>query len=191
MVPDPAVACNFVEGRGKAGLMEWQVPLAIATLAFGAFVLWQVRPSFGARVIPTRQAVKDARAKVAAAKDDASRAAALCDVGDACAGQLGRASAAAAYYLRAMRCAPASLPIVERAAVGLRRRPRVLENLLWRRLGNDRWSPETRAATLGAVAELARLYHERLKNPPRARALEHLAQALDPTAGRADPGSAP
>lgn len=162
--------------------MEWQVPLAIATLAFGAFVLWQVRPSFGRRGIPTRKAFKAARAKVAAAKDDAARAAALCDVGDACAGQLGRASAAAAYYLRAMRCAPESPAVVERASSGLQRRPRVLENLLWRRLGHGPWSPETRAPTLLAIAELARLYHGRLKDPPRARALEHLARALEPRA---------
>lgn len=160
--------------------MDWQVPLAIATLAFLAFIIWQVRPSFRGGGAPPRQALAAARAKVDAAKDDAERASALCDAGDAYATQLGRGGAAAAYYLRAMRCDPKSAALVERAAKGLSRRPRVLENVLWRRLGADPWSAETRAATVAAVRELEHLYHRRLKSPPRARALAHFVHVLAP-----------
>ena len=161
--------------------MDWQVPLVVAAIAFLALVLWKVRPSFGGGGAPVREALKKARAKIDAAKDDAARAEALCEAGDACASLLGRSGAAAAYYLRAMRCDPRSAAIAPRAAKALWRRPRVLENLLWRRLAHEPWSPEVRDATIAAIHELEHLYRKRIKSPPRAKALHHLAQAIGAT----------
>jgi hypothetical protein len=90
-----------------------------------------------------------------------------------------------------MRCDPKAVTVVERAAKALWRRPRVLEDVLWRRLGHESWGPDTREATLATIAELAHLYRKRLKSPPRARALQHLAEALALKAGPSAPPPTP
>ena len=115
--------------------MTWNVPLVIATFVFFAFLLWRLRPataSVGGR--GKGAALRAAKQRVAAAKNDAERALALCDAGDAAAGGLAGADSAVGYYLRAMRTNPHSAELVARAAQGLARRPRALESLLWRHL---------------------------------------------------------
>ncbi len=160
--------------------MDWHVPLAIATLVFFAFMVWRMRPAFlteaGGR--PLRAGLREARKLIDEAKTDEERALALCAAGDACAHALGRSTGAIGYYLRAMRANPASSEIVERAAVGLARRPHALESLLWRRLGAEPWTGNARPAALAALRHLASLYAGPLHQGTRARALEFALAAM-------------
>jgi len=153
--------------------------LVAVAVAFGLIVLWRARPAMGGgRGGSFRQAVRSAQARVEAAKDDPSKALALCDAADACAVAFGRTSAAVSYYLRAARLDPGSNEIVERALAGLARKPRALENYLWRRLGGDPWNDATKPAHAAALRALADLYDKRLKNHARAKALAHVVDAL-------------
>lgn len=165
--------------RSIYAYMSWQIPLAIVASVFLLVVLWQNRPAFIVRSRPSlRVALKEARARIEGAKDEPARALALCDAGDACALALGRSGSAIGYYLRAMRCDPHSVAIVDRAAKGLARRPRALESLLWRRLGAEAWADGTREPAKAALRQLVKLYEGRLRDPHRARALEHALTAL-------------
>jgi len=152
--------------------MGWEIPLVAAAGAFFVVMVARIWPSFQSRP-PLRVALKDARERIEAAKDDKTKALALCDAADACALALGRGGSAVGYYLRAMRCDPSSAAIVKRAARGLERRPRDLEALLWRRLASAEWT-----GARATLEELVNLYENRLKNAHRARALKHAMRAL-------------
>jgi hypothetical protein len=160
--------------------MTWELALAVAAALFGVFIVWRVRPVFGARrVAPERRkAFADARARVALAKTPAERALALCDAGDARAGLGGSPAAALGYYLRAIRTEPSSVVPIERAARTLARRPHLLESFLWRRLGSTPWEREYRAAAIAALRELERLYSAARRNRSRASAVRHALAAL-------------
>ena len=153
--------------------------LVAVAAAFGLIVLWRARPAMGGgQRGGFRKAVRGAQARVEAAKDDASKALALCDAADACALAFGRSSAAVSYYLRAARLDPGSKDVLERALAGLARKPRALENYLWRRLGSDPWNEATKPTHTAALRALGELYDRRLKNHARAKALVHVADAL-------------
>jgi len=160
--------------------MTWQIVLAVAAALFGAFIIWQVRPSLGPKRVgkARRQALAAARAKIAAAKTPGERAEALCDAGDSSAFAIGSPTSAVGYYLRAMRTDPASAEPITRAARGLARRPRTLESLLWRRLGVAPWEGSTRPAALAALVQLGHLYTGPLRNRSKARAIAHALAAL-------------
>ena len=107
--------------------MSWQLPLVIAAVLFAGFTIWRIRPALRVNRGARRRragALRDAKKRVEAAKtsEDAERALALCDAGDACAASF-RATSAIGYYLRAMRRDPASSALVQRAAVGPRAPP--------------------------------------------------------------------
>ena len=157
--------------------MDWHIPLVIAAVAFVGFFVWRLRPvlSSGERVGPK---LREARARIAAAKTDEERATALCDAGDLCARGVGRTRNAIAYYLRAMRAAPDSVEIVERAAAALAKRPRALEALAWRRLGSEGWEGDGRAASVAMLGALASPYGKMPKHHVRARALEQALAAM-------------
>lgn len=163
--------------------LTWQtVALLVVALAFFALVLYRVRPRIGRRKhAPFGPALMAAREKLDAAKTDTDRAAALCDAADACAAAFGRGEAAASYYMRAMRLLPGSVDFVERACRNLEHRPRVLEGLLWRKLGADAEREGTRAATIAALRGLVQVYSMRARNAPRARAVEGMITLLDGT----------
>jgi tetratricopeptide (TPR) repeat protein len=158
--------------------MSWHIPLVVAAIAFLAVIVWRARPAFGPARPSLRIALREARERIEAAKDDKSKAVALCDAADACALSLGRAQTALGYYLRAMRCDRHSVEIIHRAAKGLKRRPRDLENLLWRRLASEKWEGEMRETAIVALQHLIDLYDDRLRSPHRARALEHAIASL-------------
>lgn len=164
--------------------MSWHIPLVVAAIAFLAVILWRARPAFGPTRPSLRIALKDARERIEAAKDDKSKALALCDAADVCALSLGRASSALGYYLRAMRCDPHSVDTVHRAAKGLKKRPHDLEHLLWRRLSSEKWEGEMRAVAIASLEHLVELYDDRLHNTHRARAMEHAIAALQTEASR-------
>lgn len=158
---------------------DWHVPLIIAAALFLGFILWKVRPAvFSPQSSRNRAALREAHKRIEEAKDDAARALALCDAGDASAKQPGGVTSAIGFYLRAMRSDPLSAEIVDRAATALARRPRALESLLWRRLGAESWTGNARPAARAALKHLTALYDGPLRNAPRARALEHALAAL-------------
>ena len=78
----------------------WSTPLIVAIAAFLALLLWRIRPRMG-WTAPGRIAgkeIREAQARVEAAKTEPERAMALCDAAD-----LMRGGGAKATYLRAMR----------------------------------------------------------------------------------------
>lgn len=157
--------------------MDWQIPLLVSAIAFAAFLVFKMaRPAVSSDGRETAAALKEAKARIEAATTDHDKALALADAGDACA-RLGRANGAVGYYLRAMRAAPHSKEIVERAATGLAKRPRALEKVMWRHLAAEPWTGANREAALAALKALAAAYGRR-PNQPRARALEHAVAAL-------------
>lgn len=158
----------------------WQtLALAVATAAFAAYILYQVRPMVGGKRTPLRTLLKAARARIDAAKDDEERASALCDAGDACAAAIGRSGAASQFYLRAMRLRPADPEPLKRAIQGLSKKPRALEKLLWRRLGSEPWTGETQQVAKISLAALSHVYAHGLRDRIRSRAIAHAHEALE------------
>jgi hypothetical protein len=156
---------------------NWQIPLGVATLAFLALLLFKVRPAIfpSRRTKEAREALRVAKERIEGAKTDEERALALCDAADASLTAGSGVTSAIGFYLRAMRTNPRSAQIVERAAAGLARRPRALENLLWRRLGAEEWKGD---AARAALRHLATLYGGPLKSAVRAKALENALSTL-------------
>jgi hypothetical protein len=155
-------------------MQDWSVPLAVATAAFLAVLVWRVRPVVGWGRTPgaSAQEVREANARIEAAATEQDRAVALCDA----AALLGPRTARG-LYMRALRADPASVAVVEKAAAGLGRRPRALEALLWRHLGSAPWA-QSRDATRAALDVLRTLYEGPLRNPVRARVMANARDAL-------------
>jgi hypothetical protein len=116
--------------------------------------------------------------RIESTADPPARARALCDAADVMARGVGGASSATGLYLRALRTDPKSAEIVGRATLGLAARPRALESLLWRHLGQAPWTGDSRAATRLALDSLRILYEGPLKNAVRARALANARDAI-------------
>jgi hypothetical protein len=163
--------------------MDWQVvSVGAAAVIFGLYVLYKFRPFFGeAGSSAGRGELRDARARLAQATNDAERLEALLAAGDACARTVGLGGGASSYYFRAMRLAPANEEVVTRAARGLERRPRILETLMWRRLGTEPWTGEHAKATRAALRQLISIYSTKRKSALRARAMERALSALEAT----------
>jgi hypothetical protein len=156
----------------------WQIGLLISAIFFAGFLVWRTRPAVSAASRATAAELTEAKKRVANAKDDAERARALADAGDACA-RLGRMTGAAGFYRRALRADPRSKELVERAAAALRRRPRALEDILWRHLGAEPWSDgAARDAAIASLRALEDLYGQRPRTRLRAKAVEHALLAL-------------
>jgi len=156
--------------------MDWKL-IAAATV-FGLYVIYRFRPVFtGSRA--ALGSLAEARKKIDAAKTDAERAIALAEAGDACAGAVGRTTGAVGYYTRAMRANPSSVEIVDRAAKGLARRPRALEQLLWRRLASESWDGDKKPAALAAQQDARTRVRAcaRVARSTRAAALTHGLEA--------------
>ncbi|MGH7440604.1 MAG: hypothetical protein ACRENE_33350 [Polyangiaceae bacterium] len=159
------------------------IALDIATGAFVLTILWRVRPAFGPVRRSGRLALREARARIEQATDEPSRARALCDAADIVVGDAPLAGSARAQglYLRALRADPGSAEVVARAVVGLARRPRTLEALLWRHLGSADWRGPCKPAMAAALDALRGLYEGPLRNAVRARAIGNAREALGGT----------
>jgi hypothetical protein len=155
-------------------MQDWSIPLVVAAAAFLAVLVWRVRPfvAWGRSRREGREALREAQARIDAARSEPERAAALCD-----AAGLVRAGGAKGLYLRAMRADPSSVNVVERAVAGLSHRPRSLESLLWRRLATSAWT-ESADATRAALDALRVLYEGPLRDAVRARAMAHARDVL-------------
>lgn len=156
----------------------WHIALLVSAVAFAAFMAFKFRPAVTEGGRATAAALKDAKQRLAAAKDDRARIVALCDAADACA-RLGRTGAAVSFYLRALHVAPLSMDVVARATSGLAQRPGALEKLLWRALGATSFAGDRREAALRALAALATIYDRNPRTQPRGRAIKHLIEALE------------
>ena len=132
-------------------------------ILFGAYMVSQLWPGRrnGARAVLAE--VRDARRRAAAATSPSERADALADAAEAAA-RARRWTSSAGLFLRALRADDA-----------LRPRPRVIEAILWRRLGAIPDDDDHRAASLEIATRLATVYEERLRDPARAAVLRRLA----------------
>jgi hypothetical protein len=156
-------------------MQDWSTPLIIATAGFLVVLLWRVRPLVpGRRPGASREAIREAKARVEEAADDHARALALCDAAD-----LLNPGGAKGLYIRAIRADPGSVQVVQRAVAALARRPRTLESLLWRQLAAKPWraAPE---ATRTALDALRALYDGPLRSATKAKAVAHAREALIP-----------
>jgi len=147
--------------------------VVIAAVAFLLLFIWRVRP------VLSEDDPEPAVRGLESAKDDDARAELLAEAGDRFARGIGGGRKAAACYARAMRLRPASLDLVRRAAAALERQPKVLEALLWRRLGAGPWSNDVRPVAEVLLRELARVYEGAARTRPRTRAIDHMLAALD------------
>jgi hypothetical protein len=161
--------------------MDWQVvSVVVAAVIFGLYVLYKFRPFFGeAGGGAGRGDLREARARLTKATSDAERLEALLAAGDACARTVGLGGGASSYYLRAMRLAPTSDEVVLHAAQNLERRPRILETLLWRRLGAEPWTGDHAKATRAALRQLISIYTTKRRSALRARAMERALAAIE------------
>jgi hypothetical protein len=167
------------------------LPLAFAAAAFLAVLLWRVRPAMSWRTRrASGEALREARARVDGAADDAARARALCDVADVVAGRIGGGIGAKGLYLRALRLDGRSPDLVARAVAGLAKRPHALEMVLWRHLAAVPWTGDSGEAARASLDALRMLYEGRLKNAVRARALARALAVLDQPGGQNTVGSA-
>jgi hypothetical protein len=157
--------------------MDWQIPLLVSATVFAAFLIFKMRPAVTPSARASAAALTDAKKRIEAAKDDASRAIALADAADACA-LLGRTNSAVGFYRRALRLHPSSRQLVERATAGLARRPAKLELLMWRYLGSHPWTGEHREAMIAGLRALGSSYAKRRRHHPRAQAIQHALEAL-------------
>jgi hypothetical protein len=148
------------------------LPLVLAAAAFLAVLVWRVRPFVGGGTASKREVLRDVQAKVEAAKDDAERAVLLCEAAERVGGW-----GAKGLYQRAMRADPRSVNVVERMVVGLARKPRAVESLLWRHLSSVPWT-DAPDASRAALDALRVLYEGRLKNAVRARAMANARDAI-------------
>lgn len=149
-----------------------RIVLVAAVAFFALYLVLQFRPR--AKHKRTLDAsIREARARAHAAKTPSERAKALADAGDAAA-RAHRWVAAAGFFLRAMRAEPQSVEAVNRAADGLRPRPRMAEQLLWRRLGALEPDASDRAVIAALAGSLASLYEGPLHDRGKAHALRRL-----------------
>jgi hypothetical protein len=156
----------------------WQAALAVAALLFLGYLLVRLRPGREKRAAMT-DTVRAARARVLEAATPRARAEALAEVGVIAAREGGRWTSAAGYFLRAMSSDPTWPGGVQQTVASLRRRrPRMLEKILWRRLGALPWDAAHRAVLHEAATSLSSLYAKELHDKHRAAACAKLAEEL-------------
>lgn len=154
--------------------------VVVASVAFVLVLIWRNRPLLGDddgdRPMP-----KKLTRELDAAKSPADKAAVLFRAGEESLRAL-RYGRAESYFRRALRLEPESAERVVQVSRLLERRPRGLENLLWRQLADAELEPAARrAATIAALAELVSLYERTPKQRQKAKALRLWLHDLDPS----------
>lgn len=157
-----------------AVLMELQrYVLPIAAALFAAFVLFQFRPKTSERRALLHR-IRDAKTRAKGSESPIERARHLTEAAEAAA-EAGRARTAQWMFLRAARTAPTDAAILDRAAAALGRKPRLLEALLWRRLGASFGGDAEADVRIAASRQLAVLYAGPLRDAGKAKVLDRLA----------------
>ena len=148
--------------------------LAGVAVLFLAFLLWQMRPG-GTRRRGLGGEAKAARARAADAATPRARAEALCEAGALAVRDGSRWTSAAGSFLRAMNADPLWPEAVSQLALAFRRRrPRLLEKILWRRLGSLPWDDAHRPVLLLIAATLEQLYEKERRDRVRAAVFRRL-----------------
>jgi hypothetical protein len=154
--------------------------VVVTAAAFLLFLSYKYRPTLG-RVArkPVGEDVRVARERARSASTPAEKAQAFVLAAQAASGEPGGLTAAMGFYVRAMRADPAACePIQGLCDLLERKRPDLLESVLWHRLAILSWSGETTAAARCAAQCLAQLYARRIKHRDRASVVERLAARI-------------
>ena len=116
-----------------------------------------------------------ARDRARTAPTPQARAEALCEAGTLAVRDGARWASAAGAFLRAMNADPRSAFVVEQLVAAFRRRrPRTLERILWRRLGNLPWDDAHRPVLLAIASGLRGLYEKERRDSARAAVFRRL-----------------
>jgi hypothetical protein len=154
--------------------------IVVAAAAFVLFLSWKYRPTFGrAARRPADADVRAARERARLAKSPREKADAFVLAAQVAAGEPDGLTAALGYYVRAMRADPTACePLQGLRDLLERKRPELLESVLWHRLSILGWSGDTASAARCAAESLAQLYARRLKHRDRAAVIERLADRI-------------
>lgn len=151
-------------------------------VVFVLFLLYRMRPvAMGAPRRELDQALAAARQRVGAATNPRERATALCDAGDVAAASR-RYTAAAGYFLRAMRVEPTWPEPIGRAAEALGRKPRMLEQMFVRQMSRMAWDDAHRPVVRALATTLVTL-HERRRDRVQAAIMRRVAALVDADKG--------
>jgi hypothetical protein len=159
-------------------MVGWQVALVAVAVIFIAFLLFQMRPgSDGRRTLGAD--VKAARDRAHGATTPRARAEALVEAGTLAVQGGARWTAAAGFFLRAMNADP-TWPdaVTQLAAVFHRRRPRLLEKILWRRLSHLPWDDAHRAALHAVTEALGDLYERERRDAAKLAVFRKLSRTF-------------
>src|SRR5262249_5676172 len=156
----------------------WQVALVAVAAVFIAFLLFQMRPGLDGRRSLSAD-VKAARDRAREAATPRARAEALAEAGTLAVQDGARWTAAAGFFLRAMNADPTWPDAVPQlVALFPRRRPRLLEKILWRRLGHLPWDDEHRAALHVVTTALGDLYARERRDAAKLEVFRRLAKTF-------------
>lgn len=155
-----------------------QAVLVVTAVLFLGFLLVKMRPGGTHRAALTAE-VRAAQERARIAETPRARAEALLDAGVLAVRAGRRWMTATGFFLRAMNADPTSSLIVQRLIQTFHaRRPRLLEKILWRRLGTLPWD-DAHQAVLGEVAVgLAQLYDRQLRDRSRAEVMRRVAKTF-------------
>jgi hypothetical protein len=155
--------------------IPWRTALLVIAGAFVVFLIAKMLP-VGRSGIASSPELTAAKIRAKEAASPRERAAALCDAGEAALALPFGATRAVAYFLRAMRVDPAWPGSIERAASALaKRRARMLEKLLWRRLAATPWDQDHRAAVRALVTALGSVSRQLRGHKGHAQVLERVS----------------
>jgi len=164
--------------------------LAAAAVLFLVFLLWRLRPGGGRRG-PLGAALESSRAareRARAATTPRARAEALCQAGTLAVTGGARWTASAGAFLRAMNADPTWPDAVHQLVAAFRkRRPRLLEKILWRRLGHLPWDGAHRPVLLAVTSSLRQLYEKERRDATRAAVLRRLEATFEAPADKLGP----
>jgi hypothetical protein len=155
--------------------LGWQqVALAIAAVLFLGFLVFRMWPA-GSRRAGFGPEVRAARDRARAATTPRARAEALVEAARLSVRDGARMTAAAGLFLRAMHSDPTWPDAVTQMVLSFRRRrPRLLEKVLWRRLAQLPWDAEHRAVLREVTSGLAGLYERELRERSKAEVLRRM-----------------
>lgn len=165
--------------------IPWRPALLVVAAAFVVFLLAKLIPG-GARRIRASAPLREARARLRAAKDDRERAEALCAAAEVLIASPFGGARGAAYFMRAMRADPAWPGAVQRAAAALApRRARLLHRMMWRRLAALPWDAAHRPVLLAIAEALLATSKRPRARSPQVEVIARLAagERLDLTGG--------
>ncbi|WP_437680430.1 hypothetical protein [Sorangium sp. So ce131] len=156
----------------------WRHVLAGVAALFILFLLVKMRPARRRRDTLSAE-VQAARERARRAATPRERAEALCDAGAHALRGSRRVTAAVGFFVRAMRADPTSARTIELTTGALaKRRPRLLEKILWRRLAVLPWDGDHREAARAAAIGLRDLYRREIRDRNRAEIMRKLADSF-------------